>query len=110
MVLPLFKRPIFPGIVAPIIVPNEPFTSTLQAIREHMPINVGLFLAKDTSGRSPFTKLDHIHQVGLLAQVMRVFPHKQVKFRVDGVSMKYETDFAVGDVSSRIGGIASNQS
>lgn len=75
LALPLFRRAIFPGIVAPIVVPNERFASSLQALRNGLPMHVGLFLAKDNT-ESAFNRLDHIHGTGILTQALRVFPHK----------------------------------
>lgn len=114
MVLPLFKRPLFPGIVAPIVVPNEPFTATLQAIRDKMPVNVGVFLAKKTLGKSQFNKLEHIHPVGLLAQVMRVFPHKQVRYTPFSCGVHHYSrelnGIRSGNVPGRVGRTPQNQS
>mmetsp|Transcript_13202 Transcript_13202/g.46246 ORF Transcript_13202/g.46246 Transcript_13202/m.46246 type:complete len:924 (+) Transcript_13202:98-2869(+) len=74
--IPVFRRPIFPGIATPIALTNSDFSETLLKLRNIHGNNfyVGLFLTKDNYDREDRTisSADEIHEIGCLAQVLHV--------------------------------------
>jgi ATP-dependent Lon protease len=85
--LPLFSRPHFPKIIAPIIITDRAACAAITSMREGALKHVGLFLhrsaAADQSqyyGYDPesadFRDPQHLHKVGVLAEVIRMAPRQ----------------------------------
>eukprot|EP00002_Diphylleia_rotans_P026394 TRINITY_DN5257_c0_g1_i1.p1 TRINITY_DN5257_c0_g1~~TRINITY_DN5257_c0_g1_i1.p1 ORF type:complete len:933 (+),score=241.59 TRINITY_DN5257_c0_g1_i1:45-2843(+) len=75
-IFPLYRRPIFPAILSPIVVPDS-LAQTLSK-RDDNPF-VGLFLVKDprkSEATKSITSLDQIHHVGVLGRVLKVTPSR----------------------------------
>ncbi|KAL9650115.1 hypothetical protein ABK040_011286 [Willaertia magna] len=76
-VVPLYKKPAFPGTIIPIFVSDLKFIQSLMESGLHDKL-VGLFLVKDVEGQRDeqknITSVDDIEKVGTLAKVTRVVP------------------------------------
>lgn len=85
--LPLFSRPHFPKIIAPIIISDPSAASAFSALREGGLKHVGLFLHKQAgmswreidSDPKPedYTDPSRLYHVGVLAEVLRLAPRQK---------------------------------
>ncbi|KAG2377593.1 hypothetical protein C9374_009109 [Naegleria lovaniensis] len=75
-VVPLYKKPAFPGTIIPIFITDMKFIQSMLESGFHDKL-VGLFLVKDSDKRDQLqniTSLKDVEQVGTLAKVTRVVP------------------------------------
>ena len=76
IVIPVFRRPIFPGIATPIALTNPELCDAISKLKNEHGANlyVGLFLAKDQEAdeRRPITSVDQIHEIGCLGHVVHM--------------------------------------
>lgn len=75
-VVPLYKKPAFPGTIIPIFITDMKFIQSMLESGFHEKL-VGLFLVKDPVKRDQLqniTSIKDIEQVGTLAKVTRVVP------------------------------------
>lgn len=82
--IPLFARPHFPQIVAPIVIEDGDIASAVLAQRDSGLKHVGLFLHKEAGNSSSSTDVfpsaddyknpDMLHKVGVLAEIVRMAP------------------------------------
>lgn len=86
MVLPIMRRPIFPGFLAAIIVKDEKTADGITALAARNSGFVGLFMRKDQITRTELkletsqdliTSEDEIHKVGTFAQIQNVMKTSQ---------------------------------
>lgn len=82
--IPLFTRPHFPKIIAPIIVHDPAACKAFASLRDTGLRHVGLFLHKQAGldpmpdhTQYPFNDADQLHRVGVLAEVIRVAPRQK---------------------------------
>lgn len=82
--IPLFTRPHFPKIIAPIIVHDPAACKAFTSLRDTGLRHVGLFLHKQAGldpipdhTQYPFNDADQLHRVGVLAEVIRVAPRQK---------------------------------
>ncbi len=76
-ILPVVRRPLFPGMAAPIVVEDGPFYSMLKQVAKTSHKCVGLLLTKTESVNPYEAKLDDLHAVGVLARILRIIPIEQ---------------------------------
>lgn len=82
--IPLFTRPHFPKIIAPIVVHDPAACEAFSSLRDSGLRHVGLFLHKQ-AGVEPisdqtnyaFNDAGQLHRVGVLAEVIRVAPRQK---------------------------------
>lgn len=83
--IPLFTRPHFPKIIAPIIVHDPDACKAFMSLRDTGLRHVGLFLHKQAGidmmpndhHTLPFNDSDQLHRVGVLAEVIRLAPRQK---------------------------------
>lgn len=83
--IPLFTRPHFPKIIAPIIVHDPDACKAFMSLRDTGLRHVGLFLHKQAGidmmpndhHTLPFNDPDQLHRVGVLAEVIRLAPRQK---------------------------------
>lgn len=83
--IPLFTRPHFPKIIAPIIVHDPDACNAFISLRETGLRHVGLFLHKHAGidvlhnehAHVPFNDAQKLHRVGVLAEVIRLAPRQK---------------------------------
>ena len=96
LLFPMYRRPIFPGIITPISITSVKFVEVLNSLAEKGDKHVGLFLVKDREGmeggegaggditlssalssshsKYNVTDVDAVHKVGILARIVRIDP------------------------------------
>jgi len=67
-ILPLASRPLFPGLIVPLVYDDEEFIGQVRQLAEQGQAHVGLLLVKDED--APFT-VDNLHQVGVVANILK---------------------------------------
>lgn len=75
--LPLTRRPFFPGMAAPLVIEPGPFYEVLKMVAKSETKSVGLFLTKDEDADIYDLDYDDLHEVGVLATVLRIVPLEQ---------------------------------
>lgn len=76
-IFPLLKRPFFPGMAAPIVVEPGPFYDALKLISKTEDKCLGLVLAKSEQTDIYKATLKDLHDVGVLARILRIIPMEQ---------------------------------
>lgn len=76
LVIPVFRRPIFPGIATPIALTNPEFCEYMLKLKNESGSypHIGLFLTKDRQMEEGklIQNLDEIHEIGCLGQIVHV--------------------------------------
>ncbi|PXF41944.1 Lon protease [Gracilariopsis chorda] len=82
--IPLFTRPRFPKIIAPIIVHDPAACKAFASLRDTGLRHVGLFLHKQagidlvpTEHSYPYNDAEQLHRVGVLAKIIRHMPRQK---------------------------------
>ncbi len=76
-VIPLNRRPFFPGMAAPVMIEPGPFYEVLKLVAKSEHKSMGLFLTKDEDANVYNVALKDLHQVGVLARILRIIPMEQ---------------------------------
>ncbi len=76
-ILPLTRRPFFPGMAAPILIEKGAFYEVLKIVTKTEHKCIGLFLTKDENANIYKIGLNDLHKVGVLARIMRIIPLEQ---------------------------------
>ncbi len=76
-VIPLNRRPFFPGMAAPIVIEPGPFYEVLKLVAKSEHKCMGLFLTKKEDANVYEVGLDDLHGVGVLARILRIIPMEQ---------------------------------
>lgn len=76
-ILPLLRRPFFPGMAAPIVIEPGPFYDVLKLIAKSPDKCIGLVLAKSEQLDIYKAKIEDLYPVGVLARVLRIVPLEQ---------------------------------
>lgn len=76
-VIPLNRRPFFPGMAAPIVVEPGPFYEVLKIVAKSEHKSMGLFLTKKEDANIYKATFDDLHSVGVLARILRIIPIEQ---------------------------------
>jgi ATP-dependent Lon protease len=77
LILPLLRRPFFPGMAAPLVVEPGPFYEVLKTVANTPAKALGLFLTKEEhQDLSALTSKD-LYRVGVMARILRILPMPQ---------------------------------
>jgi ATP-dependent Lon protease len=76
-VFPLLRRPFFPGMAAPLVIEPGPFYEVLKVVAKSEHKCVGLLLTRSETADIYKTSFDDLHEVGVLARVLRIIPMEQ---------------------------------
>jgi len=76
-VIPLNRRPFFPGMAAPIVIEPGAFYEVLKLVAKTSHKSMGLFLTKQEDANVYEVKFDDLHNVGVLARILRIIPMEQ---------------------------------
>lgn len=76
-VVPLNRRPFFPGMAAPIVIEPGPFYEVLKTVAKSDHKSMGLFLTKREDVNIYKVGFDDLYQVGVLARILRIIPIEQ---------------------------------
>jgi len=72
--LPLTKRPFFPGMAAPIYIEPGPFYEMLKVASKEEGKCLGLVMTKSEGAIPEKAEYDDLHRVGVLARILRILP------------------------------------
>ena len=73
-IFPLTRRPFFPGMAAPILIEKGTFYEVLKIVAKTEHKCIGLFLTKDENANIYKIGIEDLHNVGVLARIMRIIP------------------------------------
>lgn len=76
-VIPLNKRPFFPGMAAPILIEPGSYYEVLKNVAKTEHKCMGLFLTKKEDADIYKLGIDDIYDVGVLARILRIIPMEQ---------------------------------
>ena len=76
-ILPLTRRPFFPGMAAPIVIEPGPYYEVLKMVVKSESKCMGLFLTKKEDVNIYKLTMDDLYQVGVLARILRIIPIEQ---------------------------------
>ena len=76
-ILPLTKRPFFPGMAAPIVIEPGAFYEVLKIVAKTEHKCMGLFLTKKEDANVYKLTFDDLYPVGVLARILRIIPMEQ---------------------------------
>ncbi len=73
-ILPLSKRPFFPGMAAPILIETGKFYEVLKIVAKSEHKCLGLFLTKKEDINIYKISVDELYDVGVVARILRIIP------------------------------------
>ena len=73
-IIPLTRRPFFPGMAAPIVIEPGPYYEVLKSVAASDHKQLGLFLTKQEDADIYKLKLSDMHDVGVVARILRIMP------------------------------------
>ncbi|SCA63994.1 hypothetical protein SCG7109_CA_00020, partial [Chlamydiales bacterium SCGC AG-110-M15] len=73
-VIPLNRRPFFPGMAAPIVIESGPFYEILKKVANSKKKYIALALTKDEEANVYDVGIKGVYKVGVLARVLRIIP------------------------------------
>lgn len=76
-ILPLNRRPFFPGMAAPIVIEPGIYYEVLKIVAKTDHKCLGLFLTKNENTNIYNLKVKDLHKVGVLARILRIIPMEQ---------------------------------
>lgn len=76
-VIPLNRRPFFPGMAAPIVIEPGAFYEVLKIVAKTEHKSMGLFLTKKEDENVYKVSFDDLYKVGVLARILRIIPMEQ---------------------------------
>lgn len=76
-ILPLNKRPFFPGMAAPILIERGSYYEVLKIVAKTSHKCLGLFLTKKEDADIYKLKPEDIYPVGVVARILRIIPLEQ---------------------------------
>jgi len=76
-VIPLNRRPFFPGMAAPIVIEPGPFYEMLKIVAKSDHKCMGLFLTKKEDVNLYKVHFEDLYPVGVLARILRIIPIEQ---------------------------------
>jgi ATP-dependent Lon protease len=76
-VVPLARRPFFPGMAAPLVIEPGAYYEMLKAVASSEHKTMGLFLTKDEDANIYGLSIDDIYSVGVSAKILRIIPVEQ---------------------------------
>ncbi|MBS0615026.1 MAG: endopeptidase La [Verrucomicrobia bacterium] len=76
-VIPLNRRPFFPGMAAPVVIEPGPFYEVLKTLAKTEHKCMGLFLTKKEDANVYKVGFEDLFEVGVLARILRIIPMEQ---------------------------------
>jgi len=76
-ILPLTRRPFFPGMAAPVLIESGCYYEVLKIVAKTEHKSIGLFLTKDEKADIYKISLKDLYDVGVVAKIMRIIPVEQ---------------------------------
>lgn len=76
-IMPLTRRPFFPGMAAPVVIEPGVYYEVLKAIAKSEHKCMGLFLTHQEDVNIYKVGFDDLYQVGVLARILRIIPMEQ---------------------------------
>lgn len=76
-IIPLTRRPFFPGMAAPIVIEPGAYYEMLKVVAKSEHKSMGLFLTKHEDVNVYKVGFDDIYDVGVLARILRIIPMEQ---------------------------------
>lgn len=76
-VIPLTRRPFFPGMAAPVVIEPGPFYEVLKMVAKTEHKCMGLFLTKKEDVNVYKVGFNDLYKVGVLARILRIIPMEQ---------------------------------
>lgn len=76
-VMPLTRRPFFPGMAAPVVIEPGPFYEVLKMVAKTDHKCIGLFLTKKEDANVYKVGFEDLFKVGVLARILRIIPMEQ---------------------------------
>ena len=76
-VMPLNRRPFFPGMAAPLVIEPGPYYEVLKIVAKTDHKCLGLFLTKNEEANIYKLGMDEIYQVGVVGRILRIIPMEQ---------------------------------
>ena len=76
-VLPLQRRPFFPGMAAPVVVEAGPYYEILKKVSKAKSQTIGLVLTKSELADTSNLTFDDLYEVGVMGRIMKVIPMEQ---------------------------------
>ncbi len=76
-IVPLNRRPFFPGMAAPLVIEPGPYYEVLKLVAKSDHKCMGLFLTKEEEANIYKVGLNDLFQVGVLARILRIIPMEQ---------------------------------
>ena len=76
-ILPLTRRPFFPGMAAPLVIEPGAYYEVLKIVAKTEHKTMGLFLTKKEEVNIYKIGFDDLHTVGVLARILRIIPIEQ---------------------------------
>ncbi len=76
-IIPLTRRPFFPGMAAPLVIEPGAYYEVLKQVAKSSHKSLGLFLTKKEDANIYKVGFDDLYSVGVLARVLRIIPMEQ---------------------------------
>ena len=76
-IIPLNRRPFFPGMAAPVVIEPGPFYEVLKIVAKTEHKCMGLFLTKKEDVNVYKVGFEDLFKVGVLARILRIIPMEQ---------------------------------
>ncbi len=76
-VIPLTRRPFFPGMAAPLVIEPGVYYEVLKQVASSNHKSLGLFLTKKEDMNITKVGFDDLYSVGVLARILRIIPMEQ---------------------------------
>lgn len=76
-IMPLTRRPFFPGMAAPIVIEPGHFYEVLKIVAKTEHKSMGLFLTKKEDANVYKIQSGELYKVGVLARILRIIPMEQ---------------------------------
>lgn len=73
-ILPLNRRPFFPGMAAPMLIETGPFYEVLKLIAKSSQKYIGLFLTKKENVNIAKVNFQKLYKTGVAARILRIMP------------------------------------
>jgi ATP-dependent Lon protease len=94
-IIPLNRRPFFPGMAAPVVIEPGPFYEVLKLVAKTEHKCMGLFLTKKEDANVYKVGFNELYPVGVLARILRIIPMEQGGAQVV-LSMEKRTSIEAG--------------
>lgn len=75
--MPLNRRPFFPGMAAPIVIEPGTYYEVLKIVAKTEHKCIGLFLTKKEDANIYKIGINDLHKVGIVARILRIIPMEQ---------------------------------